>query len=174
MLTGVKKTLVTIFNILYKLIYGYARWVLAIVIVIICAQVFARNILRSNIRWNQEVALLLTIWMAFLGIAIGAEKNLHIAVELFYGRYPKPFQKWVDKLNQIIVILVGMFFTVYGTRMVISAWNSSLPVTHWPSSLMYIMIPVSGLCMIYFQLLDMLGLKKYKDTGDEKEEKNES
>lgn len=78
MLKGIKKVLIDIFNLFYKVIYGYARWVLAVVIVIICAQVFCRNILRTNIRWNQEVALLLTIWMAFLGIAVGAEKNLHI------------------------------------------------------------------------------------------------
>ena len=80
MLKGIKKVLIDIFNLFYKVIYGYARWVLAVVIVIICAQVFCRNILRTNIRWNQEVALLLTIWMAFLGIAVGAEKNLHIGV----------------------------------------------------------------------------------------------
>ena len=40
MLKGIKKVLIDIFNLFYKVIYGYARWVLAVVIVIICAQVF--------------------------------------------------------------------------------------------------------------------------------------
>ena len=96
MLKGIKKVLIDIFNLFYKVIYGYARWVLAVVIVIICAQVFCRNILRTNIRWNQEVALLLTIWMAFLGIAIGAEKNLHIGVELFYDKFPVKIRNVID------------------------------------------------------------------------------
>ena len=69
---------------------------LAVVIVIIWQQVFCRNILRTNIRWNQEVALLLTIWMAFLGIAIGAEKNLHIGVELFYDKFPVKIRNVID------------------------------------------------------------------------------
>ncbi|HIT63947.1 MAG TPA: TRAP transporter small permease [Candidatus Ventrimonas merdavium] len=169
MLKGTKKVLIDIFQILYKIIYGFARWVLAFVIVIICAQVFCRNVLRTNIRWNQEVAQLLTIWIAFFGIAIGAEKGLHIVVEVFYDRFPKPLQKAVAKVNQMIVLLVGGFFTVYGIRMVVSTMDSRLPVTKWPSSLMYIMIPVSGLLMIYFEVLDLMGLKKYKKTEPEAE-----
>ena len=110
MLKGIKKVLIDIFNLFYKVIYGYARWVLAVVIVIICAQVFCRNILRTNIRWNQEVALLLTIWMAFLGIAVGAEKNLHIGVELFYDKFPVKIRNVMDVLNRIITLLVGAFF----------------------------------------------------------------
>lgn len=167
MLRGLKKGMIQVFNIIYGLIFGYTRWVLAIVIVIICAQVICRNVLRTNIRWNQEIALLLTIWMAFLGIAIGAEKNLHIGVELFYDRFPTRMKHFVDRMNQIITMLVGIFFTVYGTRMVFSTMDSILPVTKWPSSLMYIMIPVSGISIIYFTLLDLLGLKKYKKTGEE-------
>lgn len=166
MLKGTKKILIHIFNLFYKIIYGYARWVLAVVILIICAQVFCRNVLRTNIRWNQEVALLLTIWMAFLGIAIGAEKNLHIGVELFYDKFPPGLKRAVDVLNRIITLLVGVFFTVYGTRMVLSTMDSRLPVTKWPSSLMYIMIPISGLAIIYFTVLDIMGLKKYKKTDE--------
>ena len=169
MLKGTNTVLIDIFQILYKIIYGFARWVLAFVIVIICAQVFCRNVLRTNIRWNQEVAQLLTIWIAFFGIAIGVEKGLHIVVEVFYDRFPKPLQKAVAKVNQMIVLLVGGFFTVYGIRMVVSTMDSRLPVTKWPSSLMYIMIPVSGLLMIYFEVLDLMGLKKYKKTEPEAE-----
>ena len=175
MLKGIKKVLIQIFNVIYKIIFGYARWVLAVVILIVCAQVFCRNILRTNIRWNQEVSLLLTIWMAFLGIAIGAEKNLHIGVELFYDRFPSPMKKAVDIINQIITVLVGVFFTVYGTKMVLSTMDSILPVTKWPSALMYIMIPVSGVCIVYFTVLDMVGLRGYKKTENDesvgKEEK---
>lgn len=127
MLKGIKKVLIDIFNLFYKVIYGYARWVLAVVIVIICAQVFCRNILRTNIRWNQEVALLLTIWMAFLGIAIGAEKNLHIGVELFYDKFPVKIRNVIDVLNRIITLLVGAFFTVYGVRMVLVHQVHSIP-----------------------------------------------
>lgn len=166
MLKGIKKGLIVAFNWVYRLLYGYARWVLLFVILIVCMQVVARNIFRSNIRWNQEVALLLTIWMAFAGIAIGVERNLHIAVEMFYSWFPAALKKVVDRVIQLMELSVGVIFLLYGVRICISASNSTLPVTKLPSTLMYIMIPVSGACIIYFVILDLLGLKKYKKTED--------
>ena len=116
MLKGIKKVLIDIFNLFYEVIYGYARWVLAVVIVIICAQVFCRNILRTNIRWNQEVALLLTIWMAFLGLSIGVDKGLHIKVELFFSMFPKAVQKALDRLNQILLNLLSNATEIHTER----------------------------------------------------------
>lgn len=166
MLKGIKKWLIVAFNWIYRILYGYARWVLLFVIVIVSAQVAVRNIFRSNIRWNQEIALLLTIWMAFAGIAIGVERNLHIAVEMFYSWFPKALQRVVNRVIQFMELAVGVIFLYYGVRICISTSNSTLPVTKLPSTLMYIMIPVSGFCIIYFVVLDLMGLKKYKKTED--------
>ena len=99
MLRGIKKGLIVVFNRMYQILYGYARWVLLFVILIVSMQVVARNVFQSNIRWNQEIALLLTIWMAFAGIAIGVEKNLHIAVEMFYSWFPKTMKKVVESTD---------------------------------------------------------------------------
>lgn len=89
-----------------------------------------------------------------------------IGVELFYDKFPVKIRNVMDVLNRIITLLVGAFFTVYGVRMVLSTMDSRLPVTKWPSSLMYIMIPVSGIAIIYFTVLDIMGLKEYKKTDD--------
>ncbi|MDD3252946.1 MAG: TRAP transporter small permease [Lachnospiraceae bacterium] len=166
MLKGIKKFLIDVFNVIYRILYGYAKWVLLFVILIVCAQVLVRNAFRSNIRWNQEVALLLTIWMAFSGIAIGVEKNLHIAVEMFYSWFPQPLQKAITKVVMFLELVVGVIFAYYGVRICISTSTSTLPVTKLPSTMMYIMIPISGICIVYFVLLDLLGLKKYKKTED--------
>ena len=91
-----KKTLLLIYRRIYRIIFGYARISLVAVVGIVSAQVVARNIFKSNIRWNQEVALLLTIWMAFLGLSIGVDKGLHIKVELFFSMFPKAVQKAVQ------------------------------------------------------------------------------
>lgn len=164
---NLKERLILIHDVIYKALNIYAKFVLLIVIAIVCAQVIARNVFRGNIRWNQEVSLLLTIWMAFAGIAIGVEKNLHISVELFFTMFPKTLQKVVTVCNKILIILVGVFFTIYGTAICISTRTSTLPVTKLPSTLMYIMIPVSGVCIIYFVLIDMLGIKREAECSDQ-------
>lgn len=158
-----KKTLLLIYRWIYKLIFGYARISLVAVVGIVSAQVIARNIFKANIRWNQEVALLLTIWMAFLGLSIGVDKGLHIQVELFFSMFPKAVQKALDRVNQILLLLVGVFFTYYGTNLILSTTHSKLTVTRWPACVMYIMIPVAGVTMIYFVLMKMLGIEDETD-----------
>jgi len=167
---SMKKRLLSIYHFIYKTIFAYARISLIAVIAIVSAQVVARNVFRSNIRWNQEVALLLTIWMAFLGIAIGVDKGLHIQVELFYTYFPKWLQRLIDRMNQILLMLVGVFFTYYGVKLVISTTRSKLTVTKWPACLMYIMIPVAGICMVYFIALKMLGINT-EEKPEQKEDK---
>ena len=161
----IRKRLQTIYRWMYAAIYGYARISLLMVIGIVSAQVVARNVFRSNIRWNQEVALLLTIWMAFLGLAIGVDKGLHIKVELFYTLFPRRLQAFIDRMNQILLLVVGAFFTYYGVRLIVSTASSKLTVTKWPACLMYIMIPVAGVCMIYFVIMHMLGIQNDEGKG---------
>ena len=159
-----KKTLLLIYRWIYRIIFGYARISLVAVVGIVSAQVVARNIFKSNIRWNQEVALLLTIWMAFLGLSIGVDKGLHIQVELFFSMFPKAVQKALDRVNQILLLLVGVFFTYYGTALILSTTHSKMTVTRWPACVMYLMIPVAGVTMIYFVLMKMLGIEDETDA----------
>ena len=159
-----KKTLLLIYRWIYRIIFGYARISLVAVVGIVSAQVVARNIFKSNIRWNQEVALLLTIWMAFLRLSIGVDKGLHIKVELFFSMFPKAVQKALDCLNRILLLLVGVFFTYYGTALILSTTHSKMTVTRWPACVIYLMIPVAGVTMIYFVLMKMLGIEDETDA----------
>ena len=71
----------------------------------------------------------------------------------------------------------GGFMVYYGVRLVMSTMTSTLPATQWPAGLMYIMIPVGGVFIVYFTLLDFLGLQRYehkKFYRDDPEEKADS
>lgn len=78
-LEGVNKALDVIFNVLRT----YSKIVLLAVVLIVSAQVISRKFLRHSIIWSEEVALLLMVWMAFISMAIGVAKNIHIRIEMF-------------------------------------------------------------------------------------------
>lgn len=172
----VRKILIGIFNIVYRILFEYSKYVLVAIVLIVSAQVVARNVFRSSIMWSQEVSLLLIVWMTFLSMAIGAEKNLHIGVELFYSYFPKPIKKICDILNNVIVLTIGAFLGIYGWRLVESTMSSTLAATKWPAGILYLMIPVGGWCMFFFKILDCFGWKKYKKTdfhGEDHEKEEE-
>ena len=160
----VRDVMIGIFNVLYRILMMYSQWVLLVIVAIVSADVVARNFFNYSIKWAQEVSLLLIVWMTFLSMAIGVEKGVHIAIELFYSKFPKPFRAFLDKLNTLVLLFVGCFFAYYGAKLTMSTWSSTLASTKWPAGMLYLMIPVGGICITYFTLTDLLGWKKYKKT----------
>lgn len=161
----IRDILIGLFNIVYDIFLRYSQVVLLVIVAIVSADVFCRNVLRFSIKWAQEVSLLLIVWMTFLSMAIGEEKNQHIAIELFYNLFPKPVKKFFDVVNKLILMIVGVFLAYYGAKLVVSTWSSTLAATKWPAGMLYLMIPVGGGFMAFFALLDLLGWKNYKKTN---------
>lgn len=161
----VLQAIVRFFDIIYKLLLTYSQVVLLVIVAIVSAQVFARNVLRASIRWSEEVALLLMVWMAFISMAIGVEKKLHIYIALFFKMFPKPVQKVVERLNYVGVTWFAINLMYYGCKLIASTSTSTLPATQWPAFTLYLMMPVSGLFILYFTILDFFGLELHKETG---------
>ena len=150
------------FDFLYSLLLRYSQVVLVIIVVVVSVQVISRKFLGTSIRWSEEVALFFMIWMAFISMAVGVQKGLHIAVGLFYNMLPPTAAKIVNKIDQIIVLGFGVFMVYYGALLVESTMSSTLPATQWPAGVEYLMIPVSGVFIVYFSLIAIFGLERYQ------------
>lgn len=161
----IRDILIGLFNVAYNLFLRYCQAVLLVIVAIVSADVFSRNLLGFSITWAQEVSLLFMVWMTFLSMAIGEEKDQHIAIELFYSLFPRPVKKFFDVVNKLILVVVGIFLAWYGVQLVMSTWTSTLAATKWPAGVLYLMIPVGGGFMAFFAVLDLLGWKKYKYTN---------
>ena len=64
--------LVGLFDIIFKILFEYSKYVLIAIVAIVSAQAVARNLFKGSIMWSQEVSLLLIVWMTFLSMAIGS------------------------------------------------------------------------------------------------------
>ena len=158
------------FDFTYSILLKYSQFVLLVIVIIVSAQVISRKFLSTSIRWSEEVALFFMVWMAFISMAIGVQKGLHIAIGFFYAHLPKSVAYIVNKIDLFIIMAFGVFMLYYGVGLVQSTMTSTLPATKWPAGFLYLMIPVSGVYIIYFTLLPFLGLEKYQHTkfyGDE-------
>lgn len=142
-------------NFFYHIFLIFSCIVLLAIVLIVSAQVVARQALGTSIRWSQEVALLLMVWMAFITCAVGVERDLHISIEMFLARFPESFRKRMDQVNWLLVILTGLLFLYHGSIQTISTASSTLPSTGWPKCIMYAIIPVSGFFIVYFGILKL-------------------
>ena len=81
-----------VIDFLYSLLLTYSQVVLVVIVVVVSAQVISRKFLSTSIRWSEEVALFFMIWMAFISMAVGVQKGLHIAVGYWSSSCHAPHQ----------------------------------------------------------------------------------
>ena len=158
-----------VFDCVYRVLLEFSKLVILVIVIIVSCEVFGRLVLHHSIMWSEEVALLLMVWTAFIAMAIGVEKGLHISISLFFNMFPKIIQKLIEKINTLATIFFGYILVVYGVKLASMTMNSTLPATQWPAGTAYCMMPVGGIFIIYFALLDLLGAKKYRHLSVEGE-----
>ncbi len=163
-----------VFDFVYRVLLEFSKLVLLVIVFVVSAQVFCRFFSKS-IMWSEEVALLLMVWTAFIAMAIGVEKGLHIAITIFYGMMPKKIQWILYKFILIAMIFFGFILVKYGISLINVSMGNRLPATQWPNGIKFIMMPVAGVFICYFAILDFFGLNKYRhlmvedgDRGNDK------
>lgn len=159
-----------VFDFIYKLLLEYSKLVLLAIVFIVSAQVISRKFLGSSIQWSEEVARLLMVWMAFVSMAIGIQKGLHVSIELFFNKFPAPMRKVLTKVNEFVMCSCGLVMIVYGMQLINSTKTSTLSATQWPSSTLYLMIPVAGVFILYFSAIELFHLEAYIKTHFEEDE----
>ncbi|MBQ9494819.1 MAG: TRAP transporter small permease [Treponema sp.] len=165
-----------VFDVIYRIFLEYAKIVLIVIVLIVSAQVVSRKFLNTSIRWSEEIALLLMIWMAFISMAIGVERRLHIAIEIFANRLPQSVQCVLEKASDTATFVFGFVLLVYGVHLVKATMSSTLPATQIPAGVQYMMMPVGGFFIMYFSLFSLFNLSKYRHydiEGDTESEAND-
>lgn len=143
---------------------------LSAMVLVVSWQVFGRYVLNSSPRWSSEVALVLLVWLGFLGIAIGARERSHIAVEFVVDRLPRPVGAVVGRLAPVLLLVFGLYLVVEGWSFTQLTMRSTLPSTGLPTAVQYAAMPVSGVLISIYGVLHVLGVETRRDVEDEKAE----
>jgi TRAP-type C4-dicarboxylate transport system permease small subunit len=85
-------------------------------VAVVASQVFFRYVLNSSLRWADEIARYLMIWMAFLGASLAVRYGAHISIEAFM----KMMSPRVRRVVRIIILLVLILFLA---SLVNEAWD---------------------------------------------------
>ncbi len=122
-------------------------------------QVVSRFLLGSPSSFTDELARYLMIWLGILGAAFVSGKNMHVAIDVLPSRLNANTQKKLKLIVRICIILfclgamvIGGFRLVYITYVL----DQNSPALQLPLALVYLVIPISGLLIIYYKTTDIL------------------
>ncbi|HET8737696.1 MAG TPA: TRAP transporter small permease [Pricia sp.] len=122
-------------------------------------QVFSRFLLGSPSSFTDELARYLLIWIGILGAAYVSGQNLHVAIDVLPKRFGEKTQKRLRGIVDWLIILFALcVFVIGGSRLVYIVYvlDQHSPALQVPIALVYLVIPISGVLIIYYKLSDLL------------------
>ncbi len=133
--------------------------IMTVMVINVLWQVFTRYILGSPSSFTDELARYLMIWLGILGAAYVSGKGMHVAIDVVPSRLNDRNNRRVRKLVSIIIILFALFaFVIGGSRLVYVTYvlGQNSPALQIPLALVYLIIPLSGLIIIYYKIADLI------------------
>jgi TRAP-type C4-dicarboxylate transport system permease small subunit len=119
--------------------------------------IFARYVLGTGSSWPEPVAILLMVVFTFVGAAASYRAGAHMAVAMITDRLPPLPRGLVAILVQVLMIVVCVFMTWYGTQLCLTTWNQSLAsLPGVRVGMTYAPIPIGGVLTLIFVLEKLL------------------
>lgn len=123
--------------------------------------VFSRKILGDQVRWTEELARFLLVWISFLGGAVAYIDDKHLGVDLLVER----FDPLARRLSRVLVhgLIFAFAFCVMGvggTKLVIDRFDAGqlLPALQIDKAWFYLAVPISGYLIALFALGNVIAL----------------
>lgn len=148
---------------LNRVLEFFLVFLMSVLVVDVLWQVFSRYLLSSPSSFTDELAGYLLIWVGVLGAAYVAGRKEHLAIDILIQRSPPSRQqKLLYLIHSLIflfalsVMVIGGSYLVY-TRFVLQVKSAALQL---PLGYVYIVMPISGLIIMYYELIHILDLKR--------------
>lgn len=138
--------------------------IMAAIVLNVLWQVFSRFILGSPSSVTDELSRYLMIWIGILGAAFVAGKNRHVTIDVLPRRMNLKTQNKLKILVRVFIILFSLTAMVVGGGRLVyitHILNQKSPALQMPLSIVYLVIPLSGLLIIYYKVSDLLKIKNY-------------
>lgn len=139
---------------------------LAVMTVIVFAQVFMRYVVGDSLLWVEPTAILLMSWFIFLGAAVGVHENFHMGFEVLLYFLPDRFGRLMQALSNLSVLVFAICMVVYGWQLMVKTWGSSVPIIKLPGGFTYMPLFAGGVLMTLFSIEHVLRVLTGSRTPD--------
>ena len=142
-----------------KLLANFLVILMTAMVLNVLWQVASRFLLESPSSFTDELARYLMIWVGILGAAYVAGQNMHVSIDVLARRLPSKTQKKLALFVRVLIILFALgALVVGGLRLVYitHVLDQNSPALHLPLSVVYAVIPISGLLISYYKITDIL------------------
>lgn len=134
-------------------------FIMSLMVINVLWQVFTRYVTGTPSSFTDELARYLMIWVGILGAAYVSGRNMHVAIDVLPSKSSAKTQKKLAVIvNALIIIFSLLAFVIGGIRLVYISYilGQHSPALNMPLFAVYLVIPISGLLIIYYKTSDIL------------------
>jgi TRAP-type C4-dicarboxylate transport system permease small subunit len=158
-----------VFKVIDSIFEKFTLLFLVALIFVVTTQVMTRKLFNFVFFWSEEITLLLLAWFAFMAIAIGFREYIHLGIDTLTNLFPRSFNKVLDKIISASIFAFGFYLVVHGWEFTLLTSESTLPATKLPSSITYVAMPVTGVMICGYSLLQFFNINttRHKDLEED-------
>jgi TRAP-type C4-dicarboxylate transport system permease small subunit len=141
-----------------KILGSFLAALMAIMTLDVLWGVLTRYIIGSQASWSEELARFLLIWIGILGAAYASGQKMHLAIDLLKPKLKPAKQRQLTFVINTLVILFALSVMVIGGIRLIyitQTLGQLSPALQVPMSVIYSVMPISGLLIIYYKVLEL-------------------
>ncbi|MCA2014332.1 TRAP transporter small permease [Cereibacter sphaeroides] len=119
---------------------------LALVIILLFADVVARFAFQTSVPWAGEVARFAFVYMIYFGISYAIREKRHLRVTILVDALPAALRRWTMAFAEAVFLAYSIAVCVLGIQITANAIErgQSLSATQWPTGWLYAAIIFSG------------------------------
>lgn len=134
---------------------------LAMMVVVVCWQVISRYVIGAPSIWTEELLRFSLVWLSMLGMAYVCGKQEHISLTLLLNKAPEHLRAWWMLVLQLTFALFSLYILIIGGLKIASISMLQVsPVLQIPMGQVYYALPVSGLLIIIYSILNIAATVK--------------
>lgn len=152
-------------GILVKLLFYICGFLMFLMTAVVTAQVVSRYVFDNPFSWTEELGRYTFVWVSFLGMAAAIKVGSHIALDMLVRALKGLSRKFLAVFNNLLVLVFAVFLTISGFNLVELGTRQHSPSLGLPMDIVYIVIPISGLLLIYFVLSETIQVVVGKEDG---------
>ena len=164
--TGTRGPIYRVLDLTAKICMTIAGIQLVTLIAIFGWLVFGRYVLNDTPTWVEQAALMLVVWITFLGAAAGVWNKAHLSIEFVREMMP-PFLRiplrWVAVLG---VLVFAAYLAWYGWELAEKTWKRRIPMLAIAEGWRAVPMAICGILSVLFSLYHLAMLVRGQDPAE--------
>lgn len=147
------KTLNIAINGILKTVMASSSFVLFAVTFL---QVVTRFILKSPLKWSQDIIRLCFVYIVFWGAAYCVKEKAHLNVDVFLTMLKPKMRKVVELIINIMLMAFMIFLIIFGFKFAQTGATQNAPYLPIPMSIYYLSVPTGACFMVYYMIQEII------------------